>query len=201
MSRLIAVILASTTALALAAPVRAAQDPPGLLWLDFGLGFGNMSSSSTVVSAGGGGLWLDAQVGGRITRQWLVGLDLGGLGMQASGGNYDPNHDYQSIYGQTLTNVFAVTQFEPKSDHGWFFGAGVGEVIYGNKTLDNYFGYAKTYTGLGGLARIGYDWPFSNRGHFETVFNYELGSTSLGAPIGGNLNFSIASLSFHVAYK
>jgi hypothetical protein len=196
----IAIIISSTIALALSTPLRAADDPPARLWLDFGLGYGNMNSRSTIVPTGGGGLWLDAQIGGRITRQWLAGIDVGGLGMQASSGNYDPNNDYQSIYGQTLTNVFVVTQFEPKTDHGWFFGAGAGEVIYGNKALDNYLGYTKTYSGFGGLARVGFDWPLSNRLHFETVFNYEMGSASLGAPIGENLKISIASLSFHVAY-
>jgi hypothetical protein len=200
MSRFISIVLAWTTAVALAAPAHA-DDPPGRLWLDFGLGYGNMSANTTAVPAGGGGLWLDAQIGGRITSQWTAGVDLGGLGMQASSGNYDPYHNYQSIYGQTLTNVFVVTQFEPKADHGWFFGAGVGEIIYGNKTLDDYFGFTKTYTGPGGLARVGYDWPFGSRGHFETVFNYEMGSASLGAPIGENLKFSIASISFHVAYR
>jgi hypothetical protein len=199
-NRFIAAILASTTALALSAPVRASDDPPPRLWLDFGMGFGNMNSSSAVVPTGGGGLWLDAQIGGRISRHWLAGIDIGGLGMQVSGRNYDPNNDYQSIYGQTLTNAFVVTQFEPQGDRGWFFGAGVGEVIYGNKSVDNYFGYTKTYSGLGGLARIGYDWPFSRHSHFETVFNYEMGSASLGAPLGENLKISIASLSFHVAY-
>jgi hypothetical protein len=196
----LAVILVSTTALTLSAPVRAADEPSARLWLDFGLGYGNMNSSSTIVPTGGGGLWLDAQIGGRISRQWLAGIDIGGLGMQASSANYDPNNNYQSIYGQTLTNVFVVTQFEPKTDHGWFFGAGVGEVIYGNKSLDNYFGCTKTYSGLGGLARVGYDWPVSSRLHFATAFNYEMGSASLGAPIGENLKFSVASLSFHVAY-
>jgi hypothetical protein len=200
MNRFIVVILASIAVLPAAVPARAADDPPARLWLDFGLGYGNMNSSSAIVPAGGGGLWLDAQIGGRISRQWLLGLDIGGLGMQVSSGNYDPNNNYQSVYGQTLTNAFVVTQFEPKGDHGWFFGAGVGEVIYGNKSLDNYFGYTKTYTGLGGLARIGYDWSFSRHSHFETVFNYEMGSASLGAPIGETLTFSIASLSFHVAY-
>ncbi len=193
-------LLFVVTALALSAPVRAADDPPARLWLDFGLGYGSMNSSSTIVPTGGGGLWLDAQIGARISEQWLAGIDIGGLGMQSSRGNYDPNNDYQSIYGRTLTNIFVATQFEPKTDHGWFFGAGVGEVIYGNKSLDNYFGYTKTYAGLGGLARVGYDWPFSSRLHFEAVFNYEIGSASLGAPVGGNLKISIASLSFHVAY-
>lgn len=200
MHRFFILILAASAAVAPAAPTRA-EEPPGRLWLDFGLGYGYMNANAANVPAGDGGLWLDAQIGGRITSQWLAGVDLGGLGMQASGSNYDPNHDYQSIYGQTLTNVFLVTQFEPKSDHGWFFGAGVGEVIYGNKALDDYFGFTKTYTGLGGLARVGYDWPISYRSHFETVFNYEMGSTSLGPPIGENLRFSIVSISFHVAYR
>jgi hypothetical protein len=186
-------------ALAPSAPVCAADDPPARLWLDFGLGYGSMNSSS-IAPTGGGGLWLDAQIGGRISRQWLAGIDIGGLGMQASSGNYDPYNDYQSIYGQTLTNIFVATQFEPKTDHGWFLGAGVGEVIYGNKSLDNHFGYTKTYSGVGGLARVGYDWPFSSHLHFETVFNYEIGSASLGAPIGENLKISIVSLSFHVAH-
>ena len=190
MDRFIVVILSSIAVLAPAVPARAADDPPGRLWLDFGLGYGNMNSSTTIVSAGGGGLWLDAQIGGRITSQWLAGLDIGGLGMQANSGNYDPNNYYSSIYGQTRTNVFLVTQFEQKKDNNSAFGAGVGEVIYSNKSLDDYFGYSKTYSGLGGLARVGYDWSFSNRSHFETVFNYE--GPFARAPIGGTLKFSIA---------
>jgi hypothetical protein len=180
----------------LSAPSRAQEPSLGRLWADFGLGYGSMQSSSTPVT--GGGLWLDAQIGGRINSEWLAGLNIGGLGMQPASGNY--NADNQDIYGQGITNVFLVLQYEPKSNHGWFVGGGAGEVIYANKTLADATGNTRSGSGHGAIARIGYDWHSSNRGHIESTLGYERGNVGLYAPVGGNFRFSIIAASIHVAY-
>jgi hypothetical protein len=194
----IAVLCLLAAALALCIPARAEEPPLGRLWADFGLGYGNMQSSSAPVVTGNGGLWLDAQIGGRISSQWLAGLNIGGLGMQPASSNYNSNN--QDIYGQGITNVFLVFQYEPKSDHGWFVGGGAGEVIYANRTLVDETGNSRSGSGHGGIARIGYDWRYSNRGHVEATLGYELGNVGLYAPVGGNFRFSIIAASIHVAY-
>ena len=177
---------------------RAADTSLGRFWADFGLGYGNMHTSSGADSTGGGGVWLDAQLGARINDQWLAGLDIGGLGLHASRSNYDANNS--SVYGETITNVFLALQYEPKSDHGWFLGAGFGEVLYGNKSLEDQSGTSRSGSGHGGLVRVGYDWPAAHRVHLEAALSCELGTAAAYAPIGGNFKFSIIAASFHVAY-
>jgi hypothetical protein len=177
---------------------RAADASPGRFWADFGVGYGNMNSSSAPVAVGGGGLWVDAQIGAHISSRWLAGVDIGGLGMQPSSNNYQ--NENQDIYGQGITNVFLVIQYEPKSDHGWFVGGGAGQVLYSNKTLDDFTGNTRSGSGRGAIARIGYDWRYSNRGHFETTLGYEAGNIGLYAPVGGSFRYSIVALSFHLAY-
>jgi hypothetical protein len=172
----------------------------GRWWGDFGLGYGNLNTSAGAGATGGGGVWLDAQLGARINDRWLAGLDVGGLGVHASQSNYDPNNSYSSIYGETITNVFLVVQYEPNSDHGWFLGAGAGEVLYGNKTLEDQFGGSRSGSGHGGLARVGYDWATAGRVHLEAALSCELGTVGAYAPVGGNFNYSIVAVSFHVAY-
>jgi hypothetical protein len=189
-------VIVVLAALVSSAPSRAQEQSLGRLWADFGLGYGNMHSGS--IPDTGGGLWLDAQIGARINSQWLAGLNIGGLGMQPAAGNY--NSDNPDIYGQGITNVFLVFQFEPKSDHGWFVGGGAGEVIYANKRLADETGNTRSGSGHGAIARIGYDWRSSNRGHVETTLGYEVGNVGLYAPVGGNLRFSIIAASIHVAY-
>jgi hypothetical protein len=181
-------------------PTRAAEDSPARFWGDLGVGYGNMQTHDSPVSSGGGGLWVDVQLGGRINRQWLAGLDLGGLGLHAGTRNNDPNSTYPTVWGETISNAFLVFQYEPKADHGWFLGGGAGEVLYNNKALEDLTGNAHSGNGPGGIARVGYDWPYARRGHFEAVLSYELGNIALNAPFTGNVHYSVVAASFHVAY-
>jgi hypothetical protein len=179
---------------------RAADADLGRFWGDFGLGYGNMQTSSGAGTPGGGGLWLDVVAGARINDQWLLGLDLGGLGLHMSEGNYDSCGCNQSIYGEAITNVFLAFQYEPNSDHGWFLGAGAGEVLYSNKFLQDLTGNSRSGSGHGGLVRVGYDWPTAARWHLEAALSYEYGTVGMYAPVSGDFNFSIIAASFHVAY-
>jgi hypothetical protein len=187
------------------APQAAAAGPndPGLarFWADFGLGYGHMSAgASAPADSGGGGVWLDAQVGGRLTSQWLVGFNLGGVGLHAASHNYDPNISYSSIYGQAVTNAFLVMRFEPESDHGWWLGAGAGKVLYDNKALQAVSGNVRSGNGTGGIARVGYDWRLRPRSHLEAALSFEAGRVALNAPFSGRFNYSVLALSAHIAY-
>jgi hypothetical protein len=142
---------------------------------------------------------LDAQLGARLNDRWLAGVNIGGLGLHASRSNYDEYNYYSSVYGETVTNVFLVVQYEPNSEHGWFLGAGVGEVLYGNKALEDLSGRTRSGTGHGGMARVGYDWPTTRRVHVEAALSCELGTVGADTPIG-NFKYSIIAASFHVAY-
>jgi hypothetical protein len=179
---------------------RAADAELGRFWGNFGLGYGSMQTSSGAGTPGGSGLWLDVVAGARISDQWLLGLDIGGLGLHMSGGNYEPCGCNDSIYGEAITNVFLAFQYEPKSDHGWFLGAGAGEVLYSNKFLQDLTGNSRSGSGHGGLVRVGYDWPTAARWHVEAALSYERGAVGMYAPVSGDFNFSIVAASFHVAY-
>ena len=96
--------------------------------------------------------------------------------------------------------MFLAIQYEPKSDHGWFLGAGAGQVLYDNRSLEDQTGTSRSGSGHGGLARVGYDWPTGRRSHFEAALSYELGTAGAYAPVGGDFKFSIVAASFHVTY-
>lgn len=200
-----AAIACAVLVFAVAAPHGAsasASDPAlGKIWADFGLGYGYMSvGASAPVDSDAGGVWLDAQIGGRLSSQWLVGFDLCGVGIHAASSNYDPNNIYSSIYGQTVSNMFLVAQFEPQSDHGWWFGGGAGKVLYDNKGLEDVSGNKRSGNGTGGIARIGYDWPLRNRTHVEASLGYEFGRISLNAPFTGSFDYSVVAVAAHFAY-
>ncbi len=147
-----------------------------------------------------GGLWAEVQLGARISSRWLAGVDISGLGLHAGTANDDPNSYYKTTFGENISNVFLVFQYEPKSDHGWFLGAGAGEVLYNNKSLEDLTGNAHSGNGPGALARVGYDWPYAKRGHFEAVLSYQLDAIALNEPLNGNFHNSILAVSFHAAY-
>jgi hypothetical protein len=185
------------------ANIYAADSEPGALgrwWGDFGVGYGYMNASSGPASGNAGGVWLDAQLGGRLNSHWLAGFDLGGVGTHPSSSNYNPNNLYSSVYGTSATNEFLVVQYEPESDHGWFVGAGGGKVLYDNKRLEALTGNSRSGNGTAGIGRIGYDWKVGNRAHAEAVLSYEAGNVSLNAPIAGSFGFSVIALSAHIAY-
>jgi hypothetical protein len=182
-------------------PARAANEPLGRLWADLGVGYGSMRTSVSPVTGNAGGLWVDVQLGARISSRWLAGVDISGLGLHAGTANDDPNSYYKTTFGENISNVFLVFQYEPKSDHGWFLGAGAGEVRYNNKSLEDLTGNAYSGNGPGALARVGYDWPYAKRrGHFEAVLSYQVDAISLNEPLNGNFHNSILAVSFHVAY-
>jgi len=192
-----------STILALASPAHAADETLGKWWFDFGLGYGDLSTNSPI-SHGGSGLWVDAQVGGRINSHWLAGIDIGGIGLHANENNCGHSDDYYdyycSVYDETVTNIFLVVQYEPKSDHGWFFGAGAGGVIYDNKQLDDISGSSHSGEGFGGLVRVGYDWQFRPRNHIEALLSFETADTTVQAPFSGKFNFSVIAASVHYAF-
>jgi Protein of unknown function (DUF3575) len=194
---LILVLIAALTPFGAA---RAADEMLARWWGDIGLGYGHMSAPANSAATGGSGLWFDLQIGGRINNQWLAGLNISGLGMHASSATYDSNDYYSGVWGEQMSNAFLVVQYEPKSTHGWFFGAGAGETVYNNKVLEDFSGNSHSGNGPGGMVRIGYDWPHGNRGHFEAVLSYEGGNTALNAPFIGSFRYSIIAAGFHFAY-
>jgi hypothetical protein len=194
------VLLAATAALLPCSRAEAVDDSLGRVWADFGLGYGHMQASSGAGASGGSGVWVDAQLGARINPQWLVGLDIGGLGLHSTRSNYDSDYPYSSVYGESITNIFLAIQYHPDPYRGWFLGAGAGQILYGNKVLEDASHRIRSGNGHGGLARVGYDWPTSGRFHLEAVLSCEYGTVSANAPVSGHTNFSIVAASFHVAY-
>jgi Lipid A 3-O-deacylase (PagL) len=195
--RFVAMLLAAA---ALAGPADAGELELGRWWADFGLGYGNMSAPKNSVATSGAGLWVDAQLGGRLNSHWLAGLDIGGIGLHANQHYCNPYDYYCDIYGESLSNVLAVVQYEPKSDHGWFFGAGAGLGLYDNKALDNISGNTDAGSGFTALGRIGYDWQWQPRAHIEAVLSYQWGNIDLSPPFSGHFDYSVIAASVHVAY-
>ncbi len=196
----VAAVLVASAAIGAAGPARAdGEQPPARWWGDVGIGYGNMTVPNNSVATGGGGLWFDAQIGGRIDSHWLAGIDLSGLGMHANQNYCDPYDYYCDIYGESITNVLAVVQYEPKSDHGWFFGAGAGLGLYDNKALDAISGNTNAGSGFTALGRIGYDWQ-RRHAHLEAVLSYQWGNIDLSSPFSGHFDYSVIAAGVHVAY-
>jgi hypothetical protein len=175
------------------------REPSRRFWGDFGLGYGRLNGGSAPGGDDSGGVWLDLVVGGRLSERWLLGLNVGAVGSRPSSSNYKPYVSYSNIYGQAVTNLFLVTQFEPLGDHGWFFGAGGGRVLYHNHALETVTGNARSGEGTGGIALVGYDWKTGTRVHFEAQLSVETGNISLAYPVAGTFSFSAVALSLHVA--
>jgi hypothetical protein len=169
-------------------------------WSGFGLGYGYLRSDAPPAPAGSGGVWLEAQVGVRIAPAWLAGVELGGLGLQASSHNYDPYGSDQSIYGQGITNEFLIVQFAPAIDRGWFATAGVGGLLYHNHALESATLNERSGNGIAGLIRFGYDWKPGRRMHVGVDVSYELGDVRLNAPLSGQFSVSMIATDFRIAY-
>ena len=186
----------------LAPPVAGAADSgPGRLSLEFGFGVGHLSLGSNPYSAGGGGLYVDLEALVRLTPEWAAGVDVGALGLRPADSNYNPRNASSSIWGEAITNIFAVAKFEPQGDRGWFCGAGGGAVLYHNKLIEDatYNSSGRAGNGYGLVGRIGYDWARSDRWHFSALLGIETSQVRLNAPLGGNLRLTAAMAGVSVA--
>jgi hypothetical protein len=184
----------------LAHGARAESSAPPRWWGGFGLGYGYLRSDAPPAPAGSGGVWLEVQFGVRVAPAWLAGVELGGLGMQASGHNYDPYSSDQSIYGQGITNEFLIVQFAPAIDRGWFATAGVGGLLYHNHALESATLHERSGNGFAGLIRFGYDWKPGRRMHVGVDLSYERGDVRLNAPLAGKFGLSMIATDFRIAY-
>lgn len=184
-----------------AAAAEPEEAPLRRFWFDFGLGAGSLSTNASApAGSGGGGLSVDAQVGARLSRRWLIGFGLSGIGRGWSNSNYDPNDAYSNVYDQTLNTVFWVTQFEPKKDHGWFVGAGAGTTTYTDKQMTTAWGQAASGGGHGKSLRVGYDWRLRPPMHINASLSFGSGDISLDAPFSGRFNYSLTVLAAHVSF-
>lgn len=181
----------------------AAEAARGRLWLEVGLGIGQLSTGSNEFSSGGTGLWVDLEAGARLNRQWSLGLDIGGLGMRPSRSNYNAGNYFSSIWGEAITNVFLVTQYEPQADRGWFYAAGGGPVLYHNKAIEDAIGSdsGRVGNGYGLMGRIGYDWPRGDRWHVEALLGIESGQIRMDAPLSGSFRITAVTASVNVALR
>jgi hypothetical protein len=190
--------------LASARPLRAEGTMPGRLWAEFGLGAGQLSEGSNPASDGGGGFSADLIVGGRLNPRWSLGLDLGGMGIHPANRNYDSNNTYSSIWGESITEVRAVVQYEPAVDHGWLFNAGAGQSYYHNKALEDFVGLSGGRIGDGSAwgVRAGYDWPFGRRGHLQAALGIDSGRINYNVqPLVGAFHFTIVAASVSLALR
>jgi hypothetical protein len=184
----------------------AAQDrSPRLpaLWSDFGIGFGNLDTSSAPYGSSNSSLIVDATIGGRIGDHWLLGVNFGGAGSQLSDHNTNCDYycdRYSSTWGQTISNLFLIAEFEPGWDHGWTFALGAGQVFYHNQALADLTGEYRSGDGTGGMARLGYDWPTAGHLHVQGRLTFEAAHIPLSSYVGGSANIRSVGLSVHIAY-
>jgi hypothetical protein len=175
------------------------KSPSSVFWLDTGLGYGQVSTDdSAPVDSSGGGFSTDVQVGARLGRRWVAGAGLAVVGIHF---DYESNNSYSTLSGQTFDNLFAVAQFEPKSDHGWWLGVAAGTANFTNFRIRNNRGDAQTGDGTGRRARVGYDWLLRGRNHVEASLSYAWGDISLDAPFTGRFNYSIVAIEGHYAFR
>ena len=170
-------------------------------WADAGIGGGGLSTGNDGITSGGGGVWISLMLGRRLNDHWLMGLDLGGLGLQPSGGNSDPYSSNNNIYGETVTHSMLAVRYVPQIDHGWVWGLGAGPAFYYNKSLEQLTGNSNNGNGWAADAAVGYDWKIGqDKVHVETVLNVEQGRISYNAPLTGQFNYSEVAASVHIAW-
>jgi hypothetical protein len=170
-------------------------------WGALGLGYGYLSSELSPTVPNAGGVWLEAQLGARVTPHWFAGFELGGLGAGISQRNYDPYANNFSVYGQSITHALLIVQYAPRGDAGWLVGAGVGGLLYDNHALQRVTSNQRSGNGAAALARIGYEWRTGR--HFRTGidFTYERGNIRLNAPLSGEFGVSMIAAGVHLAYR
>ncbi len=176
---------------------------PGF-WGDVGVGFGSLDTSSAPYGDSRSSYVVDGTLGGRVSDHFLIGVNLRGQGAQLND-NYNCNYSYycssyNSDFGQFVSNLFLVAQFEPGWDHGWTFGAGAGQVYYHNRVLEDITGDYRSGDGAGGMVRVGYDWPVAGHAHVEARLTLEAGHVNLNSNIGGNFNYHSVMLTVHIAH-
>ncbi len=177
-----------------------ASTAPGGFWGDFGVGYASVDTASAPYGDSSGGVLIDVTAGLRLGPRWRVGLNVGGAGSQIGNNNCDSQQYCNSVYGQSLTNVFVALEFEPGVDHGWLFGVSGGEVLYHNRRLEELGGDTRSGNGTGFLARVGYDWPCSGRLHLSAQLSAEKARISLNDPFAGRFSSSVVGVSIHAAY-
>jgi hypothetical protein len=199
--RLIAVLGLAASSLA------AAEDASHTAWwLDAGIGGGTMSTGSGGVADGGRGIWIEATLGRHLNDRWLMGLQVGGLGMQPSESSCSCYSGYNgfaannSIYGETLTHTMLAVRYEAKADHGWVWGLAAGPAFYSNRAFGSLSGMDDNGNGWSGMAAAGYDWKVgAGSTHIEALLNAEHGHISLNSPFTGGFDYSTLAASVHVA--
>lgn len=186
-----------------ARPLHASDALPGRLWLELGLGVGQLSEGSNPFSDGGTGFKVDALAGIRLSPRWSLGIDIGGVGVHPSNRNYDPHNAYSSVWGEGVSLVQVVAQYEPAVDHGWLFAAGTGPAYYHNQVIESAVGRTSGRLGAGhgvGL-RVGYDWLRGRRSHVLATLGLDAGRIDFGAPLTGNFRFSTVSATVAAAFR
>lgn len=191
-------VLAAPDAIAQTSTTDAAQ--PAGFWADFGLGFASVDTSTAPFGGHDGGVLVELTLGGRLSDRWLLGGSLGGSGSQISNSNYSSTESSSNVYGQSVTHIYLVAQYQPLVDHGWYYGFGGGSVVYGNHDLQQYTGGSRSGTGEGGIGRIGYDWHVSPHGHVAVEFSAEYTHVNLSDPWSGSFHTTAIGLSAHYAH-
>ncbi len=174
-------------------------------WFDAGIGASAVSIGSDPIASGGGGMWVELAVGGRLNNHWLMGLAIGGTGLKAGSGSYY-NNNYShcgcgDVWGEGVDHSMLAVRYLPRIDHGWVYGLATGPAFYNNNSVEQVTGNYNTGSGweTGGL--VGYDWLLSGaKTHVEAVLNVEHGHISYAAPLTGQFNYTEIAASVHIAW-
>jgi len=183
-----------------AAAAQEARRMPSL-WGDFGLGYGDLDTSSAPYGGSNGALLVNATIGGRITNHLLLGLEFGGAGADIGNCNgYYTCDRYSDFYGQLISDIFVTAKFEPGWNQGWVFGLSAGRAFYHNKYSADLSGEYRSGEGNAGKVSVGYDWRFPGNFHLETHLSFETVNLSLTQYLGGSASYHTFGLSVHAAY-
>jgi hypothetical protein len=200
-------VAALVAAASLGATQLAAADEPQRKgwWFDGGIGATSVSVGSDPIASGGGGMWVDVVVGGRLNNHWLMGLSLGGSALKPGSGSYYNNSNANcgcgDIWGEGITHSMLAVRYVPRIDHGWVYGLSTGPSFYDNNSVGRITGNYNTGSGWETGGVVGYDWLLSGaKTHIEAVLNVEQGHISYAAPLTGQFNYTEIAASVHVAW-
>ena len=162
-------------------------------WGDVALGVASLHTDAAPSGGDSRTGWVFDVAGGmRIGSHWLVGLELGGIGIEAY-------NLYDDTQGQSLGHVFAMAQYHAAMSTGWFAHIGAGWSSYTDNGFD---GYLRQGDGWGAELGFGYEWRVAQWSLVTVLARYEMGHISLdNSGFGNDYDYRAPKLSVSWSFR
>ncbi len=180
-----AVALAGLWAIAAGAEQGAAPQEGHGWWAEVDLGYGRLERHAQSTTLYNDSFAMSLAGGLRVTPHVMIGLDLGGYGLQSTCAS-TPAHfctPSELERGKGLEHLLFVADYRPAIRDGWLLHAGLGMSGYWDQAVSQYYNRDNSY-GWAAELGTGYTWRLGSRGHLGLRAGYEFGHLSGGQSAG-----------------